>query len=55
MDTVVNFQNRDPIGTLEPLSVLDEDPPKDMVSGIKTFTFMIKFILQRVKEDKPEP
>ena len=55
MDTVVNFQSGDPIGTLEPLLVLDTNPPKEMVSGIETFTFMIKSILQKVKEDKPEP
>ena len=55
MDTVVNFQSGDPISPLEPLSVLDTDPPKEMVLGIETFTFMIKSILQKVKEDKPKP
>ena len=55
MDTPIHFQKGDSIGILEPLSILDQDPPKDMVSGISQFTFMIDSILQKVKEDKPEP
>jgi deoxyuridine 5'-triphosphate nucleotidohydrolase len=55
MDTPIHFQEGDPIGTLEPLTVLDEDPPKDMVAGIETFTLMISSVLRKVKEDKPEP
>jgi hypothetical protein len=55
LDTTLHFRQGDPIGTLEPLSVLDSELPQDMVSNIGNFTFMISSILWKVKEDKPEP